>query len=199
MGFSNSKKMSKSSKKSKSSKSMKGFKKFETDTIVRHNVDTIEVYTDGSFRKEKEGDVCGYGVYFPNKELKNIAGAFTMDPITNNRAELYAIYRAIRRIEAYLLFRKIIIHTDSEYSLKATTVWIHKWKKNNWRNAKKKPVENQDLIKKIAALLEKHSGKIDIHWVEAHAGIKGNEEADRLANKGADIYRDRYRGYLKVR
>ncbi len=158
-------------------------------------IGTIEVYTDGSLRREKNGDVCGYGVYFPGKELKNIAGAFTIEPITNNRAELYAIYRAIKRVEKQYEFEKIVIYTDSEYSMKATTVWIHSWKKKNWKNSKRKPVENQDLIKKIDALLQKYPNQIDIVWVRAHVGTHGNEEADRLANKGADIYRDRYLPY----
>lgn len=153
---------------------------------------TIKVYTDGSFRREKSGDVCGFGIYFPDKELKNIASPFTLEPLTNNRAELYAIYRAIRLVEKNYRFDRLVIFTDSEYSMKATTLWIHNWKKKNWRNAKGKPVENQDLIKKIDALLQKHPDKIEIKWVRAHVGVKGNEEADRLANKGSDIFRERY-------
>jgi ribonuclease HI len=156
----------------------------------------IEVYTDGSLRREEGGDVCGYGVYFPGKEVKNIAGAFTIEPITNNRAELYAIYRAIKRIEKYYTFDRIVIFTDSEYSQKATTLWIHNWKKNNWKNAKKKPVENQDLIKKVDELLQKYPGKIEIKWTRAHVGTRGNEEADRLANRGADIYKEKVLPFL---
>ena len=160
---------------------------------MKDKIDTIEVFTDGSHRREKEGDVCGYGVYFPRGRdlgLKNIAGAFTIDPITNNRAELYAIYRAIKRVAKHYDFEELIIKTDSEYSMKSLTVWIKNWKKNNWKN---KPVENQDIIKKIDVLLNKYKNKIKIQWVKAHAGLKGNEEADRLANKGADLYRDMFR------
>ena len=152
----------------------------------------IEVFTDGSLRKEKNGDVCGYGIYFPNRELKNVAAPFTIEPLTNNRAELYAIYRAIRKIEKYFVFNKIIINTDSEYSKNSLTIWIHKWKKNNWINSKKKPVKNKDLIQKIDSLMQKYPNKIIVQWVRAHAGTKGNEEADRLANKGSDIYKKKY-------
>jgi ribonuclease HI len=178
-----------------SSRRIKTMKKIESDNDDLINIGTIEAYTDGSFRKEKTGDVCGFGIYFPDKpdkRLKNIACPFTIEPITNNRAELYAIYRAIRKIESLYHFNKIVIYTDSEYSMKATTVWISNWKKNNWRNAKKKPVENQDLIKKIDRLLQKYPKKIEIKWVRAHSGLKGNEEADRLANKGSDIYREKF-------
>ena len=155
-------------------------------------VDTVIVYTDGSFRKEKTGDVCGYGIFFPNKELKNLAGAFTLKPLTNNRAELYAILRAIRNIEKNIIFNKIIINTDSEYSMNSTTKWIKNWKKNNWKNAKKKPVENQDLIKQIDELLQKYPNKITIQWVRAHGTDKNNIKADKLANRGSDIYKEKY-------
>ena len=160
------------------------------------HLNKIKIYTDGSLRREKTGDVCGYGVFFPGGELKNIAGAFTIEPITNNRAELYAIYRAIKRVEKYYTFDLIQIYTDSEYSMKATTLWIRGWKKNNWKNSKRKPVENQDLIKKIDELLQRYPGKIEIKWTRAHVGTRGNEEADRLANKGADIYREKYLPYI---
>ena len=98
--------------------------------IVKSQIGTIEVWTDGSLHRVKEGDICGYGVFFPGRELKDISAAFTIEPITNNRAELYAIYKAISKIEKKYDFEKIIINTDSEYSTKSLTVWIHKWKKN---------------------------------------------------------------------
>ena len=55
----------------------------------------IEVYTDGSLVK-KDGKVyCGYGIYFPNHEYKSISRKLTHEPITNNRAELYAILKVL--------------------------------------------------------------------------------------------------------
>jgi hypothetical protein len=53
----------------------------------------IEVYTDGSLVKKKDNVYCGYGIYFPNNEYKSISRKFTHEPITNNRAELYAILK----------------------------------------------------------------------------------------------------------
>ena len=87
----------------------------------------------------------------------------------------------------------INIYTDSEYSQKSLTEWIITWKKNGWKNAKKKPVENQDIIKTIDMLLEKFKGKIIIQWVRAHTGnndyhSKYNAFADNLANHGAEKY-----------
>ena len=62
------------------------------------HVHVIDIFTDGSFKKRPEGDICGYGIYFPNKELKNVSAPFTLKPLTNNRAELRAIHQAILRV-----------------------------------------------------------------------------------------------------
>ena len=144
----------------------------------------ICAYTDGSFRKTKQGIKCGYGIYYPNTELPNVSKKFTIEPITNNRAELYAIYKAIKQITQNVKFDVINIYTDSEYSQKSLDIWIKKWKQNNWLNSKKQPVENQDIIKKIDKLRE--NNKVCIIWIRAHTNNNdihsiNNAYADKLA------------------
>ena len=95
-------------------------------------VSDIIVYTDGSCMG-KHKNMCGYGVHFPNAELKDLSKKFTHEPLTNQRAELYAIYKALKRIIKNLKFDSIHIYTDSEYSIKSLTIWIKNWKKNNWK------------------------------------------------------------------
>ena len=59
------------------------------------SISMLSIYTDGSLVR-KDGKVyCGYGIYFPNHEYKSISRKFTHEPITNNRAELYAILKSI--------------------------------------------------------------------------------------------------------
>lgn len=159
-------------------------------------INNINIYTDGSLKKTKSGNICGYGIYFPGKELKNVAAPFTHGNITNNRAELFAILQAIIRVKNVYEFGSINIFTDSEYSQKSLTEWIVSWKKNGWKNAKNKPVENQDIIQKIDNYLQKYEGKIHIQWVRAHTSGKdthsiNNAKADELANKGAELYASR--------
>ena len=158
------------------------------------SLDTINIYTDGSFKKTASGAIAGYGIYFPNNEIKSIASAFTIQPITNNRAELYAIYRAIRIVKKKYTFNQMYIWTDSQYAQKSLTQWIGKWKNNNWLNASKKPVENQDILKDIDRLLDMFQGKIFIRWIPAHTGKTDphsicNNIADMLANRGAEKYK----------
>ncbi len=167
-----------------------------TDNIKKHHLTSINVYTDGSLKNTSKGNSCGYGIYFPGKELKNVAAPFIKGNITNNRAELHAIHQALIRIVKNYTFDLINIYTDSQYSQKSLTVWINNWKNNNWKNAKNKSVENQDIIKNIDKYLQKFQGKINIQWIKAHSkeGIHSlnNAKADTLANKGADIYYKKY-------
>jgi ribonuclease HI len=157
----------------------------------KKEVDDVLVYTDGSCMG-KHKNMCGYGIHFPNNELKDLSKKFTHEPLTNQRAELYAIYKALKRIIKKLKFNTIHIYTDSEYSIKSLTVWINTWKKNEWKTSNNKPVLNQDIIIKIDKMLQKYDGKITFTHVKAHTGRTdphslGNEQADKLATAGARL------------
>jgi ribonuclease HI len=71
------------------------------------------------------------------------------------------------------------IHTDSTYVKDGITQWIHRWKRNGWKTANKKPVKNEDLWRRLDAALARHD--VSWHWVKGHAGHPSNERADALA------------------
>lgn len=150
----------------------------------------IVVFTDGSCIKKRSKRVCGgYGIHFPNKEYEDVSKPFLLEPVTNQRAELYAVYKAIKIVEKNE-FKSLTIYTDSIYTLKSVTVWINEWVKNGWKTANKKPVKNQDIIKSIYKLLSKYKGKISIKHVYAHTGGEDwesvcNSCADKLAVEGS--------------
>lgn len=152
--------------------------------------DTIIVFTDGScVNNGKKNAKGGIGVYFPCKEFNDISDAFIQTPITNQRAELYAIYKALLTITENSEFKKIIIYTDSLYSIKCVTEWIKKWETNNWKGSTKKPVLNQDLIRPINNILKQHENKIIFKHVRSHTNddtIESifNDVVDKLACKG---------------
>jgi ribonuclease HI len=150
----------------------------------------IIIFTDGSHIKPK--DLCGYGIHFPNNEFNDISKPFTKKPLTNQRAELYAIYKAIKIVTKYDKNLDIKIFTDSEYSIKSLTVWIKNWKKNNWISSTGKPVLNLDIIQKIEKLMEEHNGKINFQHVRAHTGKNDfesihNDITDKLAKQGSNL------------
>ena len=149
----------------------------------------VIVFTDGSYVRKT--NKCGYGVLFPNNDFNNISRKFTHEPLTNQRAELYALYKAILTVNKNNSQLPIKIYSDSEYSIKSLTIWIKDWKKKNWKSSTGKDVMNQDIIKKIDELIAKHIGLIEFQHVRAHTGKQdyesiNNEKVDILAKDGAN-------------
>ena len=153
----------------------------------------LEIYTDGSLIKKDGNIYCGYGIYFPNHEYKSISRRFTHEPITNNRAELYAILKSIvisniinlKRIKNNQEQIKLVnIYSDSEYSVKTFNEWLPKWKKS------KKEYANPDIINEIETNIEIAPFKINLIHIRAHTGKTdihsiSNDFVDELAKKGA--------------
>lgn len=160
----------------------------------------INVFTDGScLKKEGKEPKCGYGIYFPNGEIEDESNIFYWEPLTNQRAELYAILRALKKIiEKYPIFNKITVYTDSEYSIKSLTEWINDWKKNGWKTKNNKPVKNLDIILKIDEIMTKYTNKIKLVHIRAHQKSDdpltiANNKVDILAKHGAEKGRKKYK------
>lgn len=155
--------------------------------------DYIDVFTDGSLVRFGSLIHCGYGIYFPNGEYKCISRRYEHEPITNNRAELYAILKSIilcnkvseeRKKNYETIVEKINIYSDSEYSVKIFNEWLKKWK------VSKKDYLNKDLIDEIDEHIKNAPFEINFIHVNAHTGkkdylSKSNDRADELAKKGA--------------
>lgn len=152
-------------------------------TAALGDSNTIEIFTDGSSRGNgKTGAVAGFGVYFGPEDSRNIAGRLAGPRQTNQRAELTAIIRALESVDSA---SKVVIKTDSQYSIDCFTKWHQAWVRNGWKNSQQKDVENKDLIQRGLDLLGSRQGSTQLIKVKAHIGIQGNEMADRLANEGA--------------
>lgn len=154
----------------------------------------VEVFTDGSAfgnaRRNKHAR-AGVGVWFADDYPLNVSEDLLerfRGPCTNQRAELAA---CIRAIEQWQVLRQesradygLMIRTDSMYAINIATKWARNWQKRGWRKANGQPVENQDLVQRLWTL-KQESDRIEFKHVAGHAGIYGNEMADRLAKAGA--------------
>ena len=140
---------------------------------------SIKVYTDGACKGNPGPG--GWGVYIQsNEDEKELYGG--NPETTNNQMEMQAALEALKHLKDE--DEIIELYTDSNYLRQGITEWIHKWKKNNWKTAAKKPVANRDLWIEISDLNEKMT--VEWTWVKGHAGDPGNDRADELANIGAE-------------
>lgn len=168
----------------------------EIKKIEKKTIDQIKVYTDGScIRKKNELDetilLCGYGIYYPNKELPNVSRPFKNGEPTNNRAELQAIYVALIQIKKNFKYNKVYVYSDSKYCISSLTEYALKWEKNGWKGTNKKPIENQDIMKPLYDIVKKQVDKIVFVHVKAHTNQQdensiNNAFVDNLAKKGSE-------------
>jgi ribonuclease HI len=136
----------------------------------------VQAYIDGACSGNPGPG--GFGVVILDRHgnahsLSGFGGSHT----TNNKMELSAAIALLDYFKAEEC--SLTIHADSQYVIKGITEWIANWKRNNWRNAQKKPVENQDLWQDLDRLASKQ--QIKWVWVRGHNGDRYNEMADRIA------------------
>jgi ribonuclease HI len=138
--------------------------------------DRVVIHTDGACSGNPGPGGWGVLLEYGDRE-KELCGGEART--TNNRMELRA---AIEALSALKRSCPADLYTDSQYVRQGITGWIHKWKRNGWRTAAKKPVKNDDLWKALDEELQRHDVKW--HWIKGHAGHDGNERADELARQG---------------
>jgi ribonuclease HI len=138
----------------------------------------VDIYTDGACRGNPGPG--GWGVILKTQSATKELYGGDLDT-TNNKMELLA---AIKGLQSLTKPCKVRLYTDSNYVKQGITEWIINWKRNGFKNAKKKPVLNVDLWLELDQLTSIHD--IEWFWIKGHSGHPENERADALANKGVD-------------
>jgi ribonuclease HI len=138
----------------------------------------IYIFADGACRGNPGPGGWAALLRYQDKE-KEITGGELMT--TNNRMELMAAIQGIASLKEPC---HIEFYTDSQYVQKGITLWLHSWKKKNWRTSDNKPVKNADLWQQLEA--ETHRHQITWHWVRGHSGHVENERVDALAKQAID-------------
>jgi ribonuclease HI len=143
--------------------------------------EAIKIYTDGAARGNP--GPAGWGaVFIAGKKVFELGGR--SGHATNNQMELTAPIEALKYVQKHKLKEPIEFFSDSKYVILGITEWIYGWRKNNWRNAGKKPVLNRELWEELFELTEELKPKWQ--YVAGHGTDKWNNRADEIATSFAD-------------
>lgn len=144
----------------------------------------VDIFTDGSSRGNPGPGGYGSILRFVDRNgrvhEKELSQGFRLT--TNNRMELLGVIVALEALKSPC---EVTLYSDSQYVVNAFNQhWVDGWLKRGWKNAKKEPVKNPDLWKRLLAAKEPH--QMEFVWVKGHAGHPENERCDALATAAAD-------------
>ena len=131
----------------------------------------ITAYTDGICPSNPGPG--GWGVVLlAGEHHKELSGG--KDETTNNKMELWAVYKAVQAIKAY--GATVLVVTDSRN--------VVGWLQDGWNR-------KDAMIKMTCWLIEQEIREkelaVTFEWVQAHAGDRWNERADELARAAVPI------------
>lgn len=136
------------------------------------------IYCDGACKGNPGNAGSGLAVYGDGAKPILFYGAYE-ERGTNNTAELNALHKALL-IALDSEASKVTICCDSKYSIDCVSTWAYGWKKNGWKK-KGGEIKNLAIIKEAHELYESIKNRVTIKHVKGHAGVEGNELADRMA------------------
>jgi ribonuclease HI len=133
----------------------------------------VNVFTDGACSGNPGPG--GYAAILQfGEHRRELCGGFRRT--TNNRMELVA---AIKALEALKEPCVVTLFSDSEYVVNSISKgWARGWRAKRWKRAGK-TVPNWELWNKLLQLCDRH--RLQVKWVEGHAGHVENERCDQLA------------------
>lgn len=138
----------------------------------------LRIYCDGACSGNPGKSGSGLAIYEDDKMPVLMYGAADVMG-TNNTAELKALLRALE-LAGDATYEKVAILSDSKYSIECVVNWAYGWKKNGWTK-KGGDIKNLELIQSAHAIYDGIKDKVVISHVRGHAGVEGNELADRMA------------------
>ena len=145
------------------------------ETISEYPSRSIKIFTDGSAFKATVNAGFGALIQYHNEqfELSGACGEFC----SNYEAEITAMQASLEYINDLFMvttekIEDIVIFTDSQSALLAYE-----------KDSKCKRLRKLNNL--INHLMDVYGIMVTLQWIPGHAGISGNENADKLAKRGA--------------
>ena len=154
----------------------------------------VRIYTDGGCSgNQSDENLGGWGAVLEFGGIgmagrENDAGRIAtkefyggQENTTNNRMEMTALLEAFRALKKD--GQTIQVFSDSSYLMDCfRKKWYANWLANGWKNAQKKPVENQDLWQELLPYLDRHN--IEFYRVKGHVNLNSKStDFDKLYAK----------------
>ncbi|KAL7794480.1 ribonuclease H-like domain-containing protein [Trichoderma ceciliae] len=147
----------------------------ELDRIAR---EALVVYTDGSKSKDPETNVIatGWGFYLKHEgtEYVGCGGMGARAEVFDGEAR--GLERGLTKaveIAKQNNIQKVVAYLDNQAVIHA--------------ERKERPSSSYEDFEAIQKLKRTVDIRVEVRWVQGHAGIPGNKEADKQANRGARI------------
>jgi len=156
----------------------------------------ISIYCDGACSGNPGKSGSGLAVYKNGDKPVLYYGNYEKHG-TNNTAELKALYKALLLAAEIKTNEKVMILSDSKYSIDCISTWAYGWKAKGWTK-KTGEIKNLELIKNAHNLYEQIKNNIILKHVKGHAGVEGNELADRMALHAIKAQNDEFEEYEYV-
>ncbi len=149
----------------------------------------LRIYCDGACSGNPGKAGSGLAIYEDEKKPVLMYGAADVMG-TNNTAELKALLKALElAVDAH--HEKVAILSDSKYSIECVVNWAYGWKAKGWTKQGGE-IKNLEIIQTAHAIYDSIKNKVVISHVRGHAGVEGNELADRMAviaaSKGNTVF-----------
>lgn len=164
---------------------------------------TTSIFTDGACKANgTRGAVAGWAWAFwggPARGEPVAARAMPLagTPATNQRAELMALYDAMRWWSEIGGGRDVVFYTDSQYAMNCASKWGPSWRSRGWKrgSAEGGPLQNLDIIMPLVELWL--LGRWSIRHVRGHQvgsghEVWGNNWVDRAAVEAAGGIKTEY-------
>ncbi|MFA6143288.1 MAG: ribonuclease H family protein [Sulfurimonas sp.] len=149
----------------------------------------LRIYCDGACSGNPGKSGSGLAIYEDEKKPLLMYGAADVMG-TNNTAELKALLKALE-LAVDSQHEKVAILSDSKYSIECVVNWAYGWKAKGWTKQGGE-IKNLEIIQTAHAIYDSIKNKVVISHVRGHAGVEGNELADRMAviaaSKGNSVF-----------
>lgn len=158
-------------------------------TLSKHQIEKVEadvkIFVDGGCNPNPGEAGSGVSVY-TNGVLSSLWYGRYQPTGTNNTAELAALhYGLVLAGEAIQKDLSAAVFADSSYAINCITQWAAGWEKKGWKR-KAGDILNLEQIQEIYAVYLQIKDKVEVHHVNGHIGIEGNELADRMSLLAVD-------------